>query len=93
MVEPENLMSTALEMSDHILSLPPASRVNTVQMMREMRPKIDQNLLDLATALHDHGDKDDLIESRKAFAEKRKPKFKGWKNPEDRNRPPRLQVN
>ena len=92
-VEPENLMSTALEMSDHILSLPPASRVNTVQMMREMRPKIDQNLLDLAAALHDHGDKDDLIESRKAFAEKRKPKFKGWKNPEDRNRPPRLQVN
>ena len=92
-VEPESLISTALEMSDHILSLPPASRVNTFQIMREMRPTINKNLLDLATALHDHGDKDDLIESRKAFAEKRKPNFKGWKSPVDRNKPPQLQVN
>ena len=42
----------------------------------------------LAEALHDHGDKNDLMESRAAFAEKRKPNFKGWKDPEDRHRLP-----
>ena len=30
------------------------------------------------------------MESRKAFAEKRKPNFKGWNNPEDRFRTPKL---
>ena len=44
----------------------------------------------LAEALHDHGDKNDLIESRAAFAEKRKPNFKGWQDPEDRYRLPTL---
>ena len=67
--------------------------MNTASIYGANALKIDQNLLDLATALHDHGDKDDLIESRKAFAEKRKPNFKGWKSPEDRNKPPQLQVN
>jgi hypothetical protein len=42
----------------------------------------------LAAALHEHGDKGDLMESRAAFAEKRKPSFKGWKNPDDRYRLP-----
>ena len=41
-------------------------------------------------ALHNHGDKDDLMESRAAFAEKRKPNFKGWNDPEDRYRLPTL---
>ncbi len=31
------------------------------------------------------------MESRKAFAEKRKPSFKGWVDPEDRQRMPRLE--
>ena len=44
----------------------------------------------LADALHDHGDKSDLMESRAAFAEKRKPNFKGWNDPEDRHRLPTL---
>ena len=89
-VEPEDLIPTALEMADHILSLPPASRVNTIQMMREMRPQVEQNLLELAAALHEHGNKEDLIESRRAFAEKREPNFKGWQNPKDRFNPPQL---
>ena len=44
----------------------------------------------LAGALHEHGAKSDLMESRAAFAEKRKPNFKGWNDPEDRYRLPTL---
>ena len=43
-----------------------------------------------AAALHEHGAKSDLIESRAAFAEKRKPNFKGWDNPADRYRLPKV---
>ena len=78
-------------MANHLLTLPPASSVNTTQMMREMKPSGPNNLQTLAEALKNHGDKDDLIESRKAFAEKRTPNFTGWVNPEDRYNPPTLQ--
>src|ERR1700735_462147 len=37
-VEADELMPTALQMAEHLLTLPPASRVNTVHMMRQMRP-------------------------------------------------------
>ena len=89
-VEADALIPTAMEMAKHLLTLPPASRVNTVHIMRQMRPAIAPNMADLATALHDHGAKSDLMESRAAFAEKRAPKFKGWDDPEDRNRLPTL---
>lgn len=91
LVDPENLISTAYEMAEHLLTLPPASRVNTVYMMRQMRPQVAPDLSRLAAALHDHGAKSDLMESRAAFAEKRKPNFKGWLNPEDRYRMPTLE--
>lgn len=84
LVEPDQLLPTAFEMAEHLLTLPPASRVNTVYMMREMRPQVAPDLQRLGTALHEHGAKDDLMESRRAFAEKRRPNFKGWDNPEDR---------
>ena len=91
LVEPEELLPTAFGMAEHLLTLPPASRVNTVHMMRQMRPKIAPDLSQLAAALHEHGDKSDLMESRSAFAEKRTPNFKGWVNPEDRYNMPRLE--
>ena len=72
------------------MTLPPASRVNTVHMMRQMRPSPGPDQQRLATALHEHGAKSDLIESRAAFAEKRRPNFKGWDDPEDRFRLPAL---
>ncbi|MBV1797580.1 enoyl-CoA hydratase/isomerase family protein [Siccirubricoccus sp. G192] len=90
LVEPEALMPSALEMARHLLTLPPASRVNTVHMMRQMRPAVGPDFLRLAAALHDHGAKSDLMESRAAFAEKRAPRFKGWNDPEDRYRLPSL---
>jgi len=91
LVEPEELLPTAFGMAEHLLTLPPASRVNTVHMMRQMRPKIAPDLSQLAAALHEHGDKSDLMESRSAFAEKRTPNFKGWLNPEDRYNLPKLE--
>src|ERR1700752_3408524 len=84
LVEADQLMPSALAMAEHLLTLPPASRVNTVHMMRRMRPAPGPEMLRLAAALHEHGAKSDLIESRAAFAEKRKPQFKGWDNPRDR---------
>jgi enoyl-CoA hydratase/carnithine racemase len=90
LVDPDQLLPTAIEMAEHMLTLPPASRVNTIYMMRQMRPRLTPNLQSLAAKLHEHGDKDDLMESRRAFAEKRKPNFKGWKDPADRHRLPSL---
>ena len=89
-VEPEQLMPTAIEMAEHLLTLPPASRVNTVHMMRQMRPRIAPPMEELANALHEHGALSDRMESRAAFSEKRKPNFKGWDNPEDRHNLPTI---
>jgi enoyl-CoA hydratase/carnithine racemase len=90
LVSQADLIPTAMSMAEHLLSLPPASRVNTVHMMRQMRPDASDAQKALAAKLHDHGDKSDLIESRAAFAEKRKPNFKGWLDQQDRFRMPRL---
>ncbi|HVC62549.1 MAG TPA: enoyl-CoA hydratase-related protein [Acetobacteraceae bacterium] len=90
LVEPDQLLPSALAMAEHLLTLPPASRVNTVQMMRAMRPAPTPEQQRLAAALHEHGAKSDLMESRAAFAEKRAPRFKGWDDPRDRYRPPTL---
>ena len=86
----DQLIPTAMTMAEHLLTLPPASRVNTVHMMRQMRPEPSDAQNTLARKLHEHGDKSDLMESRAAFAEKRKPKFKGWLDPQDRYRLPKL---
>ena len=90
LVDADDLISTAYEMAEHMLTLPPASRVNTIYMMRQMRPVVAPDLSRLADALHNHGDKRDLMESRAAFSERRKPNFKGWLDPEDRYRTPTL---
>ena len=90
LVEPDQVVPAAIEMANHLLTLPPAARVNTVHMMRRMRPKPTAAQRDLAAALHEHGAKSDLLESRAAFAEKRPPNFKGWNDPQDRYRMPEL---
>ena len=91
LVDATELMPTAMSMAEHLLTLPPASRVNTVHMMRQMRPAPGPDMQQLAAALHEHGAKSDLMESRAAFAEKRKPNYKGWNDPEDRYRLPTLE--
>jgi enoyl-CoA hydratase/carnithine racemase len=91
LVDAEALMPAAHEMAAHLMTLPPASRVNTLVMMRTMRPSVPEELRQLAARLKDHGAKDDLMESRRAFAEKRPPRFKGWDHPDDRQRTPKLE--
>jgi enoyl-CoA hydratase/carnithine racemase len=91
LVEPDELLPTAFGIAEHLLTLPPASRVNTIHMMRQMRPKVAPSLSRLAAALHEHGDTSDQMESRMAFAEKRTPNFKGWVNPDDRYNMPKLE--
>ena len=91
LAEIDNLMGSAFAMAEHLLTLPPASRVNTVHMMRQMRPAPAPEQERLAAALQEHGAKSDLIESRAAFAEKRAPNFKGWDKPEDRYRLPTIE--
>jgi enoyl-CoA hydratase/carnithine racemase len=91
LVEPEELIPSAVAMAEHLLTLPPASRVNTVHMMRQMRPVPTLEQQQLAAALREHGAKSDLMESRAAFAEKRPPNFKGWDNPQDRYRLPTVE--
>src|SRR6201998_2640249 len=90
LVDADQLIPSALGMAEHLLTLPPASRVNTVHMMRQMRPVPTSEQQRLAAALKEHGAKSDLIESRAAFAEKRPTRCKGWYDPEDRYRLPTL---
>jgi enoyl-CoA hydratase/carnithine racemase len=92
LVEADELMPSTMAMAEHLLTLPPASRVNTVHMMRQMRPSPTPEQQRLAAALHEHGAKSDLMESRAAFAEKRVPRFKGWDDPQDRFRLPTLET-
>lgn len=91
LVDEGELMPAAREMAAHLLTLSPASRVNTLAMMRAMRPRVSDELEQLADRLREHGAKEDLLESRRAFAEKRPPRFKGWDDAEDRSRTPTLE--
>lgn len=91
-VDADKLMPEARAMADHLLSLPPASRVNTLYMTRAMRGRVSPELEAYAKLLHNHGAQSDRMESRKAFAEKRKPNYKGWDNPGDRERTPRFRA-
>lgn len=58
--------------------------------MRAMRPRVGAEFSELGDLLKDHGAKEDLMESSRAFSERRTANWKGWDNPEDRLRTPTL---
>jgi len=91
LVDADGLIPAAREMAEHLLTLPPAARVNTLVMMHALQARVPEEMEHLAGRLRDHGAKGDLMESRRAFAEKRTPHFKGWDNPDDRFRTPTLE--
>ncbi|OAI41580.1 hypothetical protein AYO38_00455 [bacterium SCGC AG-212-C10] len=78
LVSQEELLPEAFRMADHMLSLPPASLVNTVHMAKRLRPQIPRELDELGARLRTNGAVEDIMESRRAFSEKRKPNYKGF---------------
>lgn len=78
LVSQEELLPEAFRMADHLLSLPPASLVNTLHICKRLRPEIPQPIDSLASELRKNGAVEDIMESRRAFSEKRKPVFKGF---------------
>jgi len=78
LVSKEELLPEAFRMADHLLSLPPASLVNTVQVSKMLRPRIPAEIDALGEKLRSNGAVEDIMESRRAFSEKRKPNFKGF---------------
>jgi len=86
----EELIPAAIERANHLLTLPPAALVNTMVMMRELRPRVPGEYDELGDLMKGHGAIEDLHESRRAFAEKRAPNWKGWDDPGDRLRTPTL---
>jgi hypothetical protein len=56
-----------------------------------MRPQVAPPFERLAGKLHLHGALEDRMESRRAFAEKRAPTYKGWNDPADRYNMPGLE--
>jgi enoyl-CoA hydratase/carnithine racemase len=77
--EPEDLLPAAFEMCDHLLSIPPASLKNTLEIARSLRPKIPHDVEARGAELNASGGAiEDVMEARQAFAEKRKPNFAGF---------------
>ncbi|MCU1503855.1 MAG: enoyl-CoA hydratase [Ilumatobacteraceae bacterium] len=78
LVDDDQLLACSLEMCDHMLSIPPASLKNTLDVARRLRPAISTEMEAYGSELRSRGNIDDVMEARKAFSEKRKPVFKGF---------------
>jgi enoyl-CoA hydratase/carnithine racemase len=78
LADDDQLLPTALELCDHLLSLPPASLKNTLEVARRLRPEIPDAVQRLAGELRTSGGsfEEVTMEARQAFAERRKPQFK-----------------
>ena len=71
---PEQLLPEALEACEHLLSIPPASLKNTLEIAHRLRPQLPPDLVEWGVGVRWSG-MDEAIEARRAFAEGRKPNF------------------
>jgi enoyl-CoA hydratase/carnithine racemase len=72
----DQLLAVALEMSDHLLSLPTASRRNTLEICRRLRPTIDPDVDARAAEMRSSPEAHAIsVEARRAFAANEKPKY------------------
>lgn len=73
--EPEQLVPAALEACDHLLSIPPASLKNTLEIAHRLRPDIPQEIVKWGVDVRWSG-MEEALEARRAFAEGRAPNFR-----------------
>jgi enoyl-CoA hydratase/carnithine racemase len=71
---PDDLLPAAFEAADHMLSLPPASLKNTLEIAKMLRPAVPAEILEPGVAIRWSG-MDEALEARRAFAEGRAPNF------------------
>jgi enoyl-CoA hydratase/carnithine racemase len=86
----EHLIDECMGIADKLLAIPPASLVNTLYISRLLRPRIPPEINELAARLRQHGAIEDIMESRRAFRDKRRPNFIGWHDPAQRFELPQL---
>lgn len=77
-VPDDQLMPAALEMANHLLRLPPLSLQAMIKVIHRARPRIPEEALKLGSELgRAVATTEDVMEARRAFAEKRPPVFRG----------------
>jgi enoyl-CoA hydratase/carnithine racemase len=72
--EPTDLLPAALEAAEHLLSIPPASLKNTLEIAHRLRPRIPEDIRTAGQEIRWSG-MDEALEARRAFAEGRAPAF------------------
>ncbi len=89
-VEPDKLLDTCFAIADEITANAPVA-VRQTKKCVDHGANIDQGLEFDAEASWLCYQTEDRLEALAAFAEKRKPNFKGWNDPDDRYRMPAVE--
>lgn len=75
--EESQVVGAAIEMAGHLLMLPPPALRNTLEVARRLRPQIPADVTALVAPWRAATDDPYAAEGRRAFLEKRPPRFEG----------------